>query len=156
MPALLSRGDFCEIGNFDGAGSNHFIDSEFFIVRLEVNGANRIAQEHNLEAFRQSIQNRMLDAVISGQTADNNPFDLFSPEKFGEWCPRHVSGLKPGVTIFIGRHSFRHDDNIIAQFQVVMKLRSPGSLNAVHGPETAVSAKMTGFFRMPITRREYR
>ena len=78
MLALGSSRDFCEIEDRDGAGANHFSNSEFPIVRLEVNGANRVSQEQNFEALLQTVQHRVLDAIISGQAADDYPLDSLS------------------------------------------------------------------------------
>src|SRR5262245_64170257 len=101
---LVSWGDFCEIGNFDGTGSNHFIDSKLAVLRLQVNGTNRVTEKHNLEPFFQAIEHRVLDTVISSQAADENPFDAFLSEQPGERCSKHISGVESRVTIVVGRH----------------------------------------------------
>lgn len=139
-----------------GTGFDHLASRARRISLIEFHAADRIFQNHDFEAKLAAVEDCLLDAVIGGQSDDEN---FSHPSLFEPICKLNapvIYRIEAGIAVGVRRHALRADDRFAAELEPAMEFGTVTSLDAMHRPYSAKRFEMSGLFRMPVASGENR
>src|SRR5918996_2624477 len=106
---------------------------------LDLHAADRILHDGHVEALPERVEDRVLDAVVGGETRDEEPVDAALAKEIAQ--PRV---LEAGVAL-AGRVLALVDDDVhLRAVEGGMKLGALGALDAVNGPDRGRVGSLPG------------
>ena len=137
------------------AGVEHLPHRARGISQPQVDAANGIFEQHDIESSLTSVEHGLFNAIVGRQAADVEARHAITIEQIRQPDAVAIHRVKSGIAVQIRRHPFG-DDRRAVKREPAMKLGTLGPLHTMHLPKTAKILEVRGLHRMSIAGREDR